>query len=123
VFLAILDSDLWRFVRFRGWVISVGGRDGKATGRPPKGSAAAGAESNYRSQASAGAAGVRDRLGVSRRPFASVCTPGVGQPPLPTRLVAGLFILKHMHDLSDEVLCARWLENPLYQVWLVKFFP
>jgi hypothetical protein len=27
------------------------------------------------------------------------------------RLVAGLFILKHMHDLSDEVLRARWLEN------------
>jgi IS5 family transposase len=26
---------------------------------------------------------------------------------LPTRLVAGLFILKHMHDLSDEVLCKR----------------
>jgi transposase, IS5 family len=47
--------------------------------------------------------------------FVSVCTPGVGQPPLPTRLVAGLFILKHMHDLSDEVLCARWLENPYYQ--------
>jgi len=47
--------------------------------------------------------------------FASVCTPGVGQPPLPTRLVAGLLILKHMHDLSDEVLCARWLENPYYQ--------
>jgi hypothetical protein len=46
--------------------------------------------------------------------FASVCTPGVGQPPLPTRLVAGLFILKHMH-LSDEVLCARWVENPYYQ--------
>jgi hypothetical protein len=37
----------------------------------------------------------------------------VGQPQLPTRLVAGLFILKYMHDLSDEVLCARWLENPL----------
>jgi IS5 family transposase len=47
--------------------------------------------------------------------FAGVCTPGPGQPPLPTRLVAGLFILKHMHDLSDEVLCARWLENPYYQ--------
>src|ERR1044072_5623537 len=28
---------------------------------------------------------------------------------------AGLFILKNMHDLSDEVLCARWLENPYYQ--------
>ena len=47
--------------------------------------------------------------------FASVCTAGPGQPPLPTRLVAGLFILKNMHDLSDEVLCARWLENPYYQ--------
>src|SRR5438105_5016 len=47
--------------------------------------------------------------------FASVCTSGPRQPPLPTRLVAGLFILKHMHDLSDEVLCARWLENPYYQ--------
>jgi transposase, IS5 family len=47
--------------------------------------------------------------------FAGVCAAGVGQPPLATRLVAGLFILKHMHDLSDEVLCARWLENPYYQ--------
>src|SRR3979490_835542 len=47
--------------------------------------------------------------------FAGACAPGSGQPPLPTRLVAGLFILKHMHDLSDEVLCARWLENPYYQ--------
>jgi hypothetical protein len=24
-------------------------------------------------------------------------------------------IEKHMHNLSDEVLCARWLENPLYE--------
>jgi IS5 family transposase len=47
--------------------------------------------------------------------FAGVCAPGPGQPGLPTRLVAGLFILKHMHDLSDEALCARWLENPYYQ--------
>jgi IS5 family transposase len=47
--------------------------------------------------------------------FARVCTAGPGQPGLPTRLVAGLLILKHMHDLSDEVLCARWLENPYYQ--------
>ena len=46
--------------------------------------------------------------------FSSVCQPGPGQPGLPTRLVAGLFILKHMHDLSDEVLCARWIENPYY---------
>lgn len=47
--------------------------------------------------------------------FRTVCRPGPGQPGLPTRLVAGLFILKHMHNLSDEVLCARWVENPYYQ--------
>jgi len=47
--------------------------------------------------------------------FGSVCRPGPGQPPLPTRLVAGLFILKHMHGLSDEALCDRWVENPYYQ--------
>src|SRR5689334_23709595 len=39
-----------------------------------------------------------------------------GRPPLPTRLMAGLAILKHMHNLSDEVLCERWLENPYYQL-------
>jgi IS5 family transposase len=44
--------------------------------------------------------------------FGSVCRAGPGQPPLPTRLVAGLFILKHMHNLSDEMLCDRWVENP-----------
>ena len=45
----------------------------------------------------------------------SVCAEGSGQPPLPTRLVAGLLILKHMHGLSDEALSARWLENPYFQ--------
>ena len=44
--------------------------------------------------------------------FSSVCRLGPGQPPLPTRLVAGLFILKYMHNLSDEALCDRWVENP-----------
>src|SRR5262245_8700093 len=51
---------------------------------------------------------------VGRR-FGSVCSVGPGQPPLSTRLVAGLFILKHMHSLSDEELCDRWVENPYYQ--------
>src|SRR5271157_2598628 len=59
-------------------------------------------------------AGEIDRGFLEQR-FASVCEPGVGQPPLPARLIAGLFILKHTHSLSDEVLCARWLENPYYQ--------
>jgi len=47
--------------------------------------------------------------------FSSVCRRGPGHPPLPTRLVAGLFILKHMHNLSDEALCDRWVENPYFQ--------
>src|ERR1700722_5133267 len=40
---------------------------------------------------------------------------GAGRPPLPTRLMAGLAILKHTYDLSDEVVCELWLENPYYQ--------
>jgi IS5 family transposase len=50
--------------------------------------------------------------------FAVVCVEGPGQPGLPTRLVAGLFILKHMENLSDEVLHERWVEVvevPYYQ--------
>src|SRR2546430_7997844 len=47
--------------------------------------------------------------------FSPVCRLGPGQPPLPTRLVAGLFILKHTHNLSDEMLCDRWVENPYFQ--------
>jgi Transposase domain (DUF772) len=27
------------------------------------------------------------------------------------RLMAGLVILKHTYDLSDEMLCERWVEN------------
>ena len=46
----------------------------------------------------------------------AVYTDHPGRPPLPTRLMAGLAILKHMHNLSDEVLCERWLENPYYQL-------
>jgi IS5 family transposase len=46
----------------------------------------------------------------------AVYTDGPGRPPLPTRLMAGLAILKSMHNLSDEELCERWLENPYYQM-------
>jgi hypothetical protein len=41
----------------------------------------------------------------------------VGHPPLPTRLMAGLAILKSLHDLSDGDLCARWIENPYFQMF------
>jgi IS5 family transposase len=45
-----------------------------------------------------------------------------GRPPLPTRLMAGLAILKHLHDLSDEVLCERWIENPYLQLFCGEEF-
>jgi IS5 family transposase len=47
--------------------------------------------------------------------FGAVYSDGPGMPPLPTRLMAGLAILKHTFNLSDEQLCARWVENPYFQ--------
>ena len=54
--------------------------------------------------------------------FGAVYSDGPGQPPLPTRLMAGLAILKHTDDLSDEVLCERWLDNPYYQLFCGEEF-
>ena len=54
--------------------------------------------------------------------FGAVYTDGPGQPPLPTRLMAGLAILKYTYDLSDEVLCERWVENPYYQYFCGEEF-
>ena len=54
--------------------------------------------------------------------FGAVYSDKAGHPPLPTRLMAGLSILKHMYDLSDEDLCARWVENPYYQLFCGEEF-
>jgi Transposase domain (DUF772) len=54
--------------------------------------------------------------------FGSVYTDGLGSPPLPTRLMAGITILKYMHDLSDEVVCDRWVENPYFQFFCGEEF-
>jgi len=54
--------------------------------------------------------------------FGAVYSDKPGQPPLPTRLMAGLAILKYTHDLSDEVLCERWVENPYYQFFCGEEF-
>jgi IS5 family transposase len=57
------------------------------------------------------------------RTFGDVYRDGAGQPPLPTRLMAGLAILKHTYDLSDEALCERWVENPYFQYFCgMEFF-
>ena len=54
--------------------------------------------------------------------FGSVYWDGPGCPPLPTRLMAGLALLKHMYDLSDEALCDRWIENPDFQFFCGEEF-
>ena len=45
-----------------------------------------------------------------------------GRPPLPTRLMAGLAILKATYNLSDEALCERWVENPYFQLFCGEEF-
>jgi transposase, IS5 family len=54
--------------------------------------------------------------------FGAVYEDKPGRPPLSTRLMAGLAILKHTYDLSDEVLCERWVENPYYQFFCGEEF-
>jgi IS5 family transposase len=54
--------------------------------------------------------------------FGAVYSDKPGQPPLATRLMAGLSILKHAHNLSDEELCARWIENPYFQLFCGEEF-
>ena len=56
-----------------------------------------------------------DRMG-------GVYTDGPGHPPLSNRLMAGLHILKYAEDLSDDEVCARWLENPYYQYFCGEEF-
>jgi IS5 family transposase len=56
------------------------------------------------------------------RTFGEAYTDGPGQPPLPTRLMAGMMILKYTHNLSDEALCERWVENPYYQFFCGEEF-
>ena len=39
----------------------------------------------------------------------------MGRKAKPTRLMVGLHYLKHIHDLSDEEVVERWVENPYWQ--------
>ena len=45
-----------------------------------------------------------------------------GRPGLSTRLMAGLHLLGHMEGLSDEAVCARWIENPYYQYFCGELY-
>jgi len=60
--------------------------------------------------------------GFLEEKFGAVYADGSGRPPLPTRLMAGLAILKHTFNLSDEVVCEQWIENPYYQYFCGEEF-
>jgi len=45
-----------------------------------------------------------------------------GRPALPTRLLVGLHLLQHAKGLSDEAVCAAWLENPYMQSFCGETF-
>ena len=46
----------------------------------------------------------------------------LGRPSLASRLILGLFLLKEMHQLSDEEVCATWLTNPYFQYFCGEIY-
>ena len=49
--------------------------------------------------------------------FGVLYTDRIGRPGLPTRLMVALHMLKHMDGLSDEAVCARYLDSPYVQLF------
>ncbi|MBP1625595.1 MAG: transposase family protein [Holophagaceae bacterium] len=54
--------------------------------------------------------------------FRPMYCPDNGRPAVPTRLMAGLQLLKHTFNLSDEQTVARWVENPYWQFFCGEEF-
>ena len=49
--------------------------------------------------------------------FGALYVEGAGRPGLPTRLMVALHLLKHMDGLSDDAVCARYLDSPYVQAF------
>lgn len=47
--------------------------------------------------------------------FGRLYKPGLGRPPIPTRMMVGLHLIKHIEKLSDEGCVKRWLDSPYVQ--------
>jgi IS5 family transposase len=54
--------------------------------------------------------------------FRPMYCPDNGRPAVPTRLMAGLQLLKHTFSLSDEQVVTRWVENPYWQFFCGEEF-
>jgi IS5 family transposase len=51
------------------------------------------------------------------------CVAGRGAPAINTRLMVSLHILKFQHDLSDQAVVVRWMENPYWPFFSgMRFF-
>jgi len=49
--------------------------------------------------------------------FSPLFSEGPSRPPLPVRLAAGLMILQHVFNVSDERVVEMWVENPYWQAF------
>lgn len=47
--------------------------------------------------------------------FGKFYSEDMGRPALPIRLLVGLHYLKHLYNVSDEIVVASWVENPYWQ--------
>ncbi len=47
--------------------------------------------------------------------YFSVYYSEIGRPSVPIRRMVALLLLKHIYNLSDEAIVARWIENPYWQ--------
>lgn len=52
---------------------------------------------------------------IFQEAFAPLYCSTNGRPAKPIRLMVGLLILKHVCNISDEVLVVQWKQNPYYQ--------
>jgi len=70
---------------------------------------------DHRSSSSPSAVRGDNRLGFSGEALQFGMSGGAGAAAAADKAGGGVFILKHMHNLSDEVLCDRLVENPYFQ--------
>jgi IS5 family transposase len=49
------------------------------------------------------------------REFGGFYNEEIGRPGKPIRLMAGLLLLQHTYNFSDEEVVLRWRENPYWQ--------
>ena len=52
---------------------------------------------------------------VFEHQFGPLYADGIGRPALSTRLMVALHYIKHLYDLSDDLVLAGFLENPYWQ--------